>query len=573
MPAMNVTITSKRHREWQANHTRWKWLLDSLEGGEAYRWASYGIDFRQLPIRNLFRHKSEYPDPRDPNSAAAMVNAASINPRAYSTDDDYTLRLMRTPVPSFLEEVVEIHLSKIFAREPIRTSTSQQVQEWWEDVDGTGMTIKQWMAEVVGPLLLALGCLDIVVDHPPAPKDATIRTRQDQADAGLNAIVAGIILPENMVDWDLDQAGRYTRCVVMEATDAAEITYREWQGNQWVLYSEGGDQIDQGEHQYGQPPIRRIFDRKRSRFRNIGKPRYETISELQQEYYNRDSELILSDTQQAHPLVQGPEEYCKADGEIPVSISRLLPMKRAGSMGQSVSYQGFEIIGYPKDGAESIRQNLQLIRDKVDRAACLTKPAGAAGTTSGAVSQSGLSKQMDQTTGHDLLAKLSAMLGRVELEILDLVLLVAGDGKVDQAALDATTVAYPKTFELTSAEELATGITDFQAILDAAGPCPETQLELLKRLVRLLNPGRDDEAYAEMDQEIEDFLDQKAEASAQAREALALTTTSSDEDGNGDREPGPAAGTAGPDAPDESGTVGFVSSVADTNAAITASPS
>ena len=35
--------------------------------------------------------------------------------------------------------------------------------------------------------------------------------------------------------------------------------------------------------------------RRRPRCRNIGLPRYEAIGELQREYYNRDSELILSD--------------------------------------------------------------------------------------------------------------------------------------------------------------------------------------------------------------------------------------------------------------------------------------
>ena len=44
----------------------------------------------------------------------------------------------------------------------------------------------------------------------------------------------------------------------------------------------------------------------------VGLLRYEPIAEIMREFYNRDSELVLSDTTQVHPLFQGPEDFIRA---------------------------------------------------------------------------------------------------------------------------------------------------------------------------------------------------------------------------------------------------------------------
>ena len=120
-------LIQKRHPEWTEHNVRWRWLLDSLEGGQRYRDAIYGYDTQGLPIRNLIRHKREYPAPgSDPVSiphtvddclSPAYLQNRSVGP---ATDDDYELRRARTPVPTFLAETVETHLSRIFAREVMR---------------------------------------------------------------------------------------------------------------------------------------------------------------------------------------------------------------------------------------------------------------------------------------------------------------------------------------------------------------------------------------------------------------------------------------------------------------------
>src|SRR5947209_10513670 len=164
-----LELIGRRHPEWREHQLRWRWLLDSLEGGERYRQAIYGYDHRGLPVRNLVRHKREYPDLLessgsfvDPFLAASGLKprAQGADPAASATDDDYELRRARTPVPTFVAEAIDTHLSRIYAREVKRVGP-EALMGWWHDVDGCGTSIDQWMAESVAPRRRTLGQVDL----------------------------------------------------------------------------------------------------------------------------------------------------------------------------------------------------------------------------------------------------------------------------------------------------------------------------------------------------------------------------------------------------------------------------
>lgn len=378
-PEPTTEIIRRRHLEWQEHQLRWRWMLDSLEGGERYRQAIYGYDHRGLPVRNLIRHKREYPDPRELALGVGGIAVGPVpampgsdlgqDPAAAASDDDYELRRARTPVPTFVAESIDTHLSRIYAREVKRVGPPR-LMAWWADVDGCGTTIDQWMSETVAPLLLVLGQLDLYMDHPPAPDGEPIETRADLHRLGLDRCIASYILPENMLWWRLDASGqRYLECLVRECHEGDEgpsTRYRYWTTEESTLFDCEGEVLSVEKNPFGVVPIVRIFDRRKPRCRNIGQSRYESVAERQREYYNRDSELILSDTTQAHPLLQGPEDFVQSDGTIPIGPSWLLPKKK-NTQGGSATYEGFDVVDFPKDGAESIRKNKADIRDDVDR--------------------------------------------------------------------------------------------------------------------------------------------------------------------------------------------------------------
>ncbi len=502
------SIVARRHVDWLENQVRWRWLMDSHEGGDRYRNAVYGPDRRGLPCRNLFRHKREYPDPQQfpqvyqgfagfvgpadrpgaKASAMARFPACSAPTRPPSAmDDDYELRRARTPVPEFVAEAVEIHLAKVYDQEVARDGPADLLA-WWKDVDGCGTPIDDYMRETIAPLLLVLGCIDVCLDHPQAPPGETVETRADELRLGLDKVVASYILPMNMVWWRTDSAGRYLECLVREYIDPADrmdhdkngnaidpdgpgdvgeawrrdyVRWRLWRSNESILYNfDGSEVLDRVPHNFGRVPIVRLIDLKKHRTRNVGKSRYEAIAEYQREFYNRDSELILSDTLQAHPFLSGPEDYCKADNTLSVGPGYLLPKKRNPENG---SYEGFDYVSPPKDPAESLRRNKEDLIDLKDRRACLSKPAGVG--SAGSVGQSGISKQLDAHTGHKLLSSIAKNLAKAERFLAEYALMVLRDKPVTPEERATIKVGYPSRFELHDAADLIDGTSKLQLVL------------------------------------------------------------------------------------------------------------
>jgi hypothetical protein len=594
-------IVERRHVDWLEHQIRWRWLLDSYEGGDRYRNAVYGPDRKGLPARNLFRHKREYPDPQEFAQVyqgfagyLGVVDAQTsdvgygpypgmlgADPAATAQDDDYELRRSRTPVPEFVAEAVEIHLSKVYDQEVSRQGPDDLVA-WWRDVDGRGTPIDDWMRQTLAPLLLVLGSIDVCLDHPAAPPGETIKTRADELRLGLHKCVAAYILPQNMVWWRLDQAGRYVECLVREYQNPADridhdkngnainpddqgslgeawrrsyVRHRFWSDTESILFNfDGSEILGRTPHHYGRVPIVRLVDQPKHRTPHIGKSRYEAIAEYQREYYNRDSELILSDTLQAHPFLSGAEDFCKADNTLSVGPGYVLPMKKNPESG---AYQGWEFVSPPKDPADSLRKNKSDLIDMKDRRACLIKPAGVAGVASNTVAQSGISKQLDAQSGNKLLTSIAKSLARTERQIAEYAMLcLRGQSKIEirnsKSEEEAINVVYPSRFELFSASELIDGLSKLQGCFVHAGEAPQTEALAIRSIVRQLLLGLSDDEYKTLDDEIDSMLEAKATIKEQRRKladagitdrTLALQGQGSAEEAAGEDPSGQSGGT------------------------------
>jgi hypothetical protein len=228
--------------------------------------------------------------------------------------------------------------------------------------------------------------------------------------------------------------------------------------------------------------------------------------------------LILSDTTQAHPLLQGPEDYVQGDGTIPIGPAWLLPKKK-NMAGATAVYEGFEVVTFPKDGADSIRLNLDRLRDGVDRLAGLTKPAGAQGTGGQTVSQSGISKQLDADVGHDLLGNISKTLERAEQAIAALFWFVEGNGDPQEAMVAQTQIQYGTEFNLQSADDIGKLTDRFQQVIGSGGKAPLVEGKLIERFVRQAITGLDDSEYEAMTKEIQAVLTQGQEMEQKQIEA------------------------------------------------------
>lgn len=533
-PTEAAAIARRVHPEYARWAPRWGWLLDSYVGGERYRWAEYGRDRDGLPIRNLVRHKREYPADGEPVDGAGGMSPAD------PTRDDYTLRLVRTPVPDLVSEVVRKHLARIYGAEVDRDGPPAYL-EWAADVDGLGTDVDSWMRAEVAPLLEVYGCADVLCDHPPAP--GPVATAADRARLGLGRVEARVVHPTDVPWWRIDRQGRYEEVTVRESDyverPGGEVErverLRHWTAESWYLI-EGGRVIAEGAHPYGRPPLVRVFAARHPMFRHVGAPPSETLAERQREYYNRDSELILSDTIQAFPLLQGPEEWTEA-GALTVGPGYLLPKKRV-SAGTSTQYEGFEVVDFPKGGADSIRENLDRLRDAVDRSAVLARPAGAAGGST--VAQSGVSKSYDHRELSELLASKADALALAERQIGRLVLLVASDGRDADPPPDAVRVSYSHKFDLLESSAIAQGLADVQSLLADAGRLPGVEARLIYAAVADLLPGLDEGEYESIWAEIEAAVAGRAAGRPEAEGGEPEGGVPDADDDDDDDDPNPA---------------------------------
>lgn len=508
----------KTHAEWRLHQRRWKWLGDSYDGGESYRQAMYGLDLKGMPVRNLIRHKNEYPDARDTNLYGLFGRPDGTSQLAQATDDDYEMRRARTPIPTVFPRVIRRHLSKIYSQTPKREGPNDLLT-WFKDVDGTGSTMAEYMRDTVGPLLSSYGQLDVYCDRPMATEAdrKDILNMTDLAERGLNKVVLSYFLPENVYYWELFPDGTYKRILISEPNEDGNHTFCFWEPGKWTRFSDRGKKVDGEGHTYGRPPIARLFDRKRIRCKNVGLPRYEDIAEIMLNMYNTQSELILSNSTQAHAVLQGPEEFCQNNTHVPVGIGRLMPMKRNATE-THISYQGFEAIEFPKGSIDSLRVDVQDMKDDIAECALLTKPAGGAGTTGKTVGQSGVSKRMDSEDGNTYLTEIAGMLESNEVRICELRNLVAYDGKVPAGVNEAIKICYAKDFDLFGPDELAALITDWQTVRATAGGMPIVDAAQLKRLLRLIMLGAPSELFVIWDLEIDQFVAVAAAALGQVAE-------------------------------------------------------
>jgi hypothetical protein len=519
-------FVGRRHKEWRDHEIVWRWLLDSLEGGARYRNAVYGTDRLGMPIMNLVRHKFEYPAPQEVNNNNQRWPVMGDPNAMYATDDSFNLRRARTPVPSHFRDAIGKHLSKIYAKDVERTGPDE-IEAFWKDVDGKGTTIKDWIEQTFAPLLMALGQLDVLFDRPPNTSGTPNATEQDVYNKGMNRCQVSVILPENLVWWRLGLRDEYEEALVVEYRDDDEgnpvLYYRHWTKTYSQLYKSNGER-DGGEvaHNYGSVPIKRIFDRKKERCRNVGQPRYEDVAENMREIYNRESELVLSDTQQVHAIVQGPASVAKAGEGKTVKLGPdWMLAKEKTETENGVHYEGYEILNFPKEGAESLRKNVQTLNDAVDKSTCQTKPAGVQGTGGTTVSQSGVSKSMDHRDGNLKLTELVGTLRRGEKEVVAGVYrCLHGTAPPEGYLEDEITIRYPMSFDLLTLDEIIAGSEAFQAFMAAAGEAPEAEIEIACKYIDELLPGLDPAATKKIDDEIRKRIEAKAEDLEARREAM-----------------------------------------------------
>jgi hypothetical protein len=509
-------LIDRRHPEYSGYVEITRWILDTLEGGDAYREAQYGIDHYGKPVRNLLRHKREYPGLAGKltdefgEPLPFQVSYSEILDTNRSIDMDYEIRRQRTPVPSFLSSFIERQLSKIYKRS-IKREGPDLLMQWIDNIDGRETSLEEWMREVVAPLLSALGMIDLAFGHPVRAPDEPAMFG-DQLHLPERQCIVEYILPENILWWRLDYTGRYyvelNTLKYSIDNDGNEIrTIVNWTSEDWSEYNEDGKLVDDSEHNFGIVPIVRVFDRRRFREDHTARSRMYPIVDLSKCYYNEESELIVNNTLHNNPIIQGPDTG-DADDRTPINRWYMLKKIFDAVSGTVVNY---EYLQPNVTSFEFMNTRLKGLLERMESAAALTRSAGAVQTQGrGQVAQSGVSKAYDQVEGSEYLASIAKILQSCEWTILQFAWIVLNDGfaNTKPADFDSITVLYPTDFNLLSFDQYAliveTMITYLQSGL---GKLPTDEKMTLKFLVRSKHPDMSSKEIEEIDKEIEGMVD------------------------------------------------------------------
>jgi hypothetical protein len=199
------------HPEYAANLDHWTLMLDAFEGTGGFADGEY-----------LWPYKNE-------------------------TADNFLKRQQMARYHNYVETIVDLYVRHVFTQEPTRTTDNPDLQDWWEDVDGNGTPISDFLRSAVS-IALAAGhtglLMDATQDAPTGPSKADERARPF-----LTQYVATAV-----TDWRTQRA-EITGVKLVEAVSAESIAdehldeddatrYLLWDREGWARFSSKGELLE-----------------------------------------------------------------------------------------------------------------------------------------------------------------------------------------------------------------------------------------------------------------------------------------------------------------------------------------
>lgn len=152
------------HREWRNNIGRWRFLIDSYNGGQYYRDGKY-----------LTAYQME-------------------------SEADYETRLDTTPYDNHVRSIVSIYNSFLFREPPKRElgnlADDETVGYLLKDADLDGRSFDAVMREI-SAYASVYGHVWLLLDKPPS----NANTRAEELNQGIRPYIS-IVTPENVLDWE-----------------------------------------------------------------------------------------------------------------------------------------------------------------------------------------------------------------------------------------------------------------------------------------------------------------------------------------------------------------------------------
>jgi len=259
---------NQTHPEYQRMLPQWVFFLDAYEGGFTFSTKS----------GYLFSHARE-------------------------TAEDRAFRLRRVVYYNYCRSIIDIYTSYIYRREIVRESDHPLFASLLSDIDLRGTDIHTFMASRVAPMAQVFGVVFVVVDMPPAPEG--LKTAYEERALNIRPY-ARLLLPFNLVDWELDGNGQFLWVKIKEAAPSMRSplddytptrwNYRIWTQQRWFLLDEDGNFLNpnghKGEpHPVGRVPVISVFNERSFINTLAGVSALQDIAPICQKIYNLASLL------------------------------------------------------------------------------------------------------------------------------------------------------------------------------------------------------------------------------------------------------------------------------------------
>lgn len=482
-----------RHPLYNLWHQTWREALDVYEGAGGF------LD----PSRPyLVPHPREYLD----HSVKDATTGAMV-PNPYPSQPSPKLKMRRrlARYENVAATILDGVTGALFAPEVTRTFSANRkdnpvVREWWEDVDGRGTPIGQFLQDA--------WVVAAVFGHAFVLLEKDVREPSTQADTGLPRLCR--YTPLDVIDWLVDDEGELTAVKLLEAEPrtsfadsgllATSVTgdlsstlrsrVRVVDQETWTLYDSRGKVIQSGAHGFGRLPIEILYGKRRPLTPLVGKSIIGDPA-LYIDMYNLTSEVREILRNQTFAVLN-----------VPVGTDANASLAREQDMIGSQS--GTANILFSSNPAQFISpqgENITAYHEHLDRLGrMIYRLASAPWESDSRSAESEGSRKIKREDQNQILMKYATELQRTDRRVLELVYrALYGDRWQAQQDADGVSIAYPGTFAPPDMEVMLTTIAEAVGL-----ELGETATrEMKKRATRVLLPDLTPEAQTNVDQEID----------------------------------------------------------------------
>lgn len=477
MPTLAEALAA-RHPHHARCATLWQFYADTYEGGPAYPSKACPLPWAAVDVQLAPQHKGtmlylwQHPIERAKNFQLRLARAVTMNPT---------------------QPIIDLYAQTV-GRQDLITLNAPKLADFIDDCDRQGQSLIQFLTTCRTNAAVR-GHTFILIDSPST--DLEIRTEADARNAGLRPYCTEV-LPEDLLNWRIDGAGRISEILfrvacdpegsLLDSTGRAEEELRYWSTTEWHVYRKGsGDwyRARQGTHALVRVPLVCLYHKRKSPY--MGESLMKDSAKIQQLLTNWVSgfdEALAN--QMFSQLVLKTRKEVEDIGVGTTTVVRLNPEDN-----EELSYVSPDSAPF-EAGWSAYRQMENRLRERMGMKAGAATSDGK--ESSGA--ESGIAKAYDFFEAYKIMGQMALNEQEAVKSILELASLWHG-------AEFAGEVAYSTKYDFTTPKDDVETLVTLQA---AAAP-PALRRELLRSISNKLLPSLAENTRREIEAEIDDYGD------------------------------------------------------------------